>query len=139
MLESMADSDGATERTAVKTYVPAYQREEWDEHAERLDMSRSEFLRTMVQAGRRGFEGTGHRSESDETGGSEESASPDVPTDMEATVLAELSEERHHSWDELLAAVTADVEQRLEETLQRLQAAGEIQHSPRQGGYRLQE
>lgn len=45
----MADAE---ESVAVKTTVPAYQRDEWDQHADELGMSRSEFLRCMVQAGR---------------------------------------------------------------------------------------
>ena len=53
----MSESEVDTSRVVVQTYVPAYQREEWDDHAEALDMNRSEFVRTMVQAGRRGFGG----------------------------------------------------------------------------------
>lgn len=45
-----------TERVSVKTYLPRYQKEEWVSHAEDLDMSQAEFVRTMVQAGRRVFE-----------------------------------------------------------------------------------
>ena len=44
------------ERTSVRTYVPEYQKEAWAAHADELDMSQSEFVRTMVQAGRSGFE-----------------------------------------------------------------------------------
>ena len=44
-----------TSRTQVRTYVPAYQKSEWESHADELDMSQSEFVRTMVQAGRTRF------------------------------------------------------------------------------------
>ena len=43
------------DRRSVKTYVPAEQKDRWQEHADELGMSQSEFVRTMVQAGRRGF------------------------------------------------------------------------------------
>src|SRR6056297_3280818 len=43
------------DRRSVKTYVPAEQKDRWREHADELGMSQSEFVRTMVQAGRRGF------------------------------------------------------------------------------------
>ncbi|MDZ7730471.1 MAG: hypothetical protein U5K37_05470 [Natrialbaceae archaeon] len=44
----MSESDRAT----VRTYIPAYQKDHWAEHADELNMSLSEFVRTMVQAGR---------------------------------------------------------------------------------------
>ncbi|MFT4957036.1 MAG: hypothetical protein ACI9EZ_000344, partial [Halobacteriales archaeon] len=53
----MTDEDVDTERSVVKTYVPAYQKALWQRQAETLEMSQSEFVRTMVQAGRRGFDG----------------------------------------------------------------------------------
>ena len=49
------DEEADTVRTSVRTYLPEYQKAKWEEHAEELGMSRSEFVRTMVQAGRRGF------------------------------------------------------------------------------------
>jgi hypothetical protein len=130
------DSGSDTERTAVKTYVPSYQRDEWDDHAEELDMSRSEFVRSMVQAGRRGFgaeavsrsEGADH----------EQRASDGSSDDLEADVLA-LLEAGPREWDELLVELTDDIERRLEETLQELQSAGRVQHSGREGGYVLDE
>jgi hypothetical protein len=40
------------DRTPVTTRVPAYQKEVWEDDADELGMSQSEFVRTMVQAGR---------------------------------------------------------------------------------------
>ena len=125
-------SDADTERTVVKTYVPAYQREEWDDHADRLEMSRSEFVRSMVQAGRRGFE-----ADSETAAGSDDGGADSGGDDLEAEVLAMLSEEPR-DWDELLAALTADIEDRLDETLQRLQEADSVRYSGRDGGYVLE-
>jgi len=134
----MADSDESTSQAPVKTYVPSYQREEWDDHADDLGMSRSEFVRTMVQAGRRGFEGTDPPTE-EFVGHDVDPTDESTPEDMKSLVRETLAVDEYHSWEELLAAATEDVEQRLEETLQELQSAGEIRHSPRNGGYTLDE
>jgi hypothetical protein len=40
-------------------------------------------------------------------------------------------------WDELLAAVTEDLENRLDETLGRLQESNVIRYSGRDGGYTI--
>ncbi|APW99011.1 hypothetical protein CHINAEXTREME_15045 [Halobiforma lacisalsi AJ5] len=120
-------SDSAdTSRKAVKTYVPAYQKEEWQSHADELGMSQSEFVRTMVQAGRRGFEPD-----------REEPNSPDADpggNGLETQVLELLSADTY-SWDELLEAVSDDIESRLDEALEELQSRNEIRYSGRRGGY----
>jgi len=140
----MGETERDTSRTVVKTYVPAYQRAEWDEHAEELDMSRSEFVRSMVQAGRRGFEGTQLPTQEDTSHEDHRQHEPETSTraegsgdteSLERAVIDALSPEEYRSWDELVEVVTDDVEQRLEQTLQELQADGTIRHSPRNGGY----
>lgn len=130
------DSEPDTSRTVVQTYVPAYQRDAWDEHAEELGMSRSEFVKAMVQAGRRGF-----GADIDLSGESSDGSTPGNGngTDLTDHVLDALSEEGCLSWDELLAAVTGDVETRLEEALQELQADDQIRYSGRNGGYVLDD
>jgi hypothetical protein len=131
----MSDAEVDTSQTVVQTYVPAYQRQEWDEHAEELGMSRSEFVRTMVQAGRRGFgadPGQGSES-SGETG----NGSIQTEEDLRTRVLESIEQEGCLGWEELLAEVTGDVESRLERTLDELQNDGQIRHSGRQGGYVL--
>lgn len=129
-----------TERTAVKTYVPAYQKEAWREHAADLDMSLSEFVRTMVQAGRRGF-GADVAGEASAASGETRRADPapaaDGGRDLEERVVGALAGDGPLAWDDLLAAATGDVESRLEETLQALQADGRVQHNGRDGGYVL--
>ncbi|ELY82275.1 DUF5805 domain-containing protein [Natrinema pallidum] len=121
----MGDSTD-TEKTAVKTYVPTYQKEEWQSHADRLDMSQSEFVRTMVQAGRRGFE----------SGSTEpDSSAPDPGGNGLETQVLELLSADTYSWDELLEAVADDIESRLDETLEELQSANQIRYSGRHGGY----
>ena len=124
-----------TSRAAVRTYVPAYQKEEWRRHADELDMSLSEFVRTMVQAGRRGFAGGGPENDSGDPDGAGEPVSDGQ--ELEDRVVSVVSESGPLSWDELLSAVTGDIESSLDETLQELQAANEIQYSGREGGYVL--
>jgi hypothetical protein len=141
----MADSETDTSRAVVKTYVPAYQREEWDDHAEDLGMSRSEFVKSMVQAGRRGFEPERRLENHPQTGGHPESESSvdwAEPTEseqsLEESVLDALSATEYTTWEALLAGITDDIESRLEDTLQELQAADEIRYSGRNGGYTLE-
>ncbi|WP_254764003.1 DUF5805 domain-containing protein [Natrinema marinum] len=124
----MGDS-ADTSRKSVKTYVPAYQKAEWQSHADDLEMSQSEFVRTMVQAGRKGFE----PDSTDETDSG--SPAPDPGGNgLERQVLESLSSDTY-SWDELLESVSDDIESRLDETLEKLQANNRIRYSGRHGGY----
>ena len=128
-----------TDRTAVQTYVPAYQKDEWARAAEAMDMSRSEFVRSMVQAGRRGFDPRGSTPENGEDGNSEKSDDNDgAGSPLETEILDQLAGECL-SWDELFEAVTDDIESQLEETLQELQAENRVQYSGPKGGYVLVE
>ena len=121
------------DRVSVQTYVPAGQRDRWREEAEKLDMSQAEYVRTMVQAGRRGF---------DLADGSDEPASPDATPGVDGLktrVLAVLEERNAADWDALLAGVTDDIEERLDETLEELQAENQVRYNGRQGGYTVVE
>jgi len=135
-----ADGD---ERTSVRTYVPMYQKERWQSHADELDMSQSEFVRTMVQAGRSGFEPP--EAESAEDSASAESARPRSPdadpggNGLEDRVVEVLDDGDHYDWEALLSALTDDIEQRLDEVLQELQSDGRVRYSGRHGGYVLDE
>jgi hypothetical protein len=122
-----------TDRTAVRTYIPEYQKEIWADHADRLDMSQSEFVRTMVQAGRRGFD-IGEEQTVEET--PVEGSNPGGDG-LEDRVRAVLSEEGVVGWEELLEAVSGDLEGRLESTLERLEDERVVRYKPRQGGYAL--
>ncbi|WP_394742688.1 DUF5805 domain-containing protein [Natronococcus roseus] len=123
----MADST-ETSKSSVRTYVPTYQKEAWQSHADDLGMSQSEFVRTMVQAGRRGFEGD-----------REEPGSPDADPGGNAleTRLLELLSADTYTWEELLEAVSDDIESRLDETLEELQAENRVRYSGRHGGYTI--
>lgn len=116
------------ERTTVTTYAPRYQKERWSAHAERLDMSLSEFVRTMVQAGRRGFDPSTPEgaSSSPDSGGKR----------LEDRVADVLSQRGSLSWDELVAEVSGDVEARLDDALQ---SSDRIRYSGRADGYVLHD
>ncbi|MDS0477406.1 DUF5805 domain-containing protein [Natrinema sp. 1APR25-10V2] len=121
----MSDSADKS-RKSVKTYVPAYQKAEWQSHADDLEMSQSEFVRTMVQAGRKGFESAAVEPDSPD---------PDPGGSGLETQVLELLSADTYSWDELLEAVSDDIESRLDETLEQLQANNRIRYSGRHGGY----
>jgi len=118
-----------TSRTVVKTYVPAHQKDVWSEHADRLGMSQSEFVRTMVQAGRREF---------DIDPGDPDSGDANPRGDgLEDRLLDVLRESGPLSYEEMVAALTDDVEDRLGDALERLQRDDLLRHDPREGKYRL--
>lgn len=127
------------ERVSVQTYVPADQRETWREEADEMDVSQAEYVRSMVQAGRRGFDlRTDGDSLNTESSNTVEAGPPDPPPGgdgLEDRVLEVLRREEFADWDELVAGVTDDIEQRLDETLEALQAEDRIRYSGRQGGY----
>lgn len=127
--------EDSTERKTVMTYIPAYQKDEWKHHAERLGMSQSEFVRTMVQAGRSDFEVPDRYGEAEDGEADDDAESGEG--EFEERVLSALSPADHRSWDELLETLTDDIEDRLDETLQDLQATNRVQYSGRHGGYSL--
>ena len=140
----MSESEG--ERVAVKTYVPRYQKEQWREHATALEMSQSEFVRTMVQAGRSEVVVPGS-STTDST--SESPSSPKTVADGARSTDRSSSQkfderiktvlERHGAldWPDLVDALVDDVEGELDDALERLQASNEVRYSGREGGYLL--
>lgn len=122
------DGDVDTARTHVQTYVPAYQKEEWAREADAMNMSLSEFVRTMTQAGKRGFD---EAVESDRTEKSRPTPSSDADSQgsrLEDRVRSVLPEDEYLDWDELVDAVQEDFEIALGEAIDELVAAGEIEH-----------
>lgn len=127
------------ERVSVQTYVSADQRDRWRQEADKLDMNQAEYVRSMVQAGRRSFSlNTDADSLSGESDNPVESPSRDATPGgegLEDRVLEILRSEEFADWDELVAGVTDDIEERLDETLEELQADDRIRYSGRHGGY----
>ncbi|MFC7137100.1 DUF5805 domain-containing protein [Halobaculum litoreum] len=147
----MSEADADTERVAVTARVPAYQKEAWVAEADRLGMSQSEFVRTMVQAGRRdlgiadgraapgrrGVDGRRPRGSGNDCRGTGGCFSPSNPggDGLETPLLAALDREGVMSFDELVEAVAGDVEERVDETMGALQSRGLVRYSGRDGGY----
>lgn len=117
-----------SERKAVKTYVPSYQKEIWSDHADELDMSQSEFVRTMVQSGRQKFEFSAPDNNLDE-----DSNEPD----LEAQVQQTLRQNGPLAWDRLIDEITDDFEQKVETSLESLQEDNKVRYSGKEGGYVL--
>ncbi len=135
------DGDADAGSVNVQTYVPAYQRDEWRREADELDMSLSEFVKTMVQAGRSDIspEGFSGDSVSREEVCAAPSSGPDSGGEgLEDRVESILRDGGCYDWDELVAALTDDVEERLEDALQELQAEDRVRYSGRNGGYVLE-
>ncbi|WP_266077026.1 DUF5805 domain-containing protein [Haladaptatus caseinilyticus] len=122
----MADE---TSRAVVKTYIPEYQKDDWQSHADELDMSQSEFVRAMVQAGRKGFE-------MDPVQTQPEGSNP-RGDELKTRLLEILASEGHLSWDELVERLAGDFEDKLEDELNELQSTNRVQYSGRHGGYEL--
>ncbi|PSP48706.1 hypothetical protein BRC75_05805 [Halobacteriales archaeon QH_7_69_31] len=124
------------DRVSVQTYVPAAQREVWRDEADEMDMSQAEYVRSMVQAGRRSFDLDGSGTEGAEL--SEERGSPAANpggSGLKDSVLDVLESEGVADWDDIRAAATDDIDDRLEEALSDLQAEDAIRYSGRRDGY----
>lgn len=125
----MAGDTGSGERVTVKTYVSAEQRDIWREAASALDMTLSEFVASMVQAGRRDLESTAEEpAPEDATPGGE---------GLEERVLDVLATEGPLEWDELVDEFVGDFESELDDTLGSLVQANRVDHSARTGEYTL--
>ncbi|MES3517096.1 MAG: DUF5805 domain-containing protein [Natronomonas sp.] len=120
-----------SERVSVQTYVSSSQRAVWQEEAEEMGMTQAEYVRTMVQAGRRSFDLTGEKTRSTD-------ATPGVD-DRKGRVLECLSREEYTEWDELREELVGDIEAELDTTLEELQSEGAVSYSGRHGGYRVVE
>lgn len=124
------------DRTTVRTYVPQYQADEWASEAESLDMSLSEFVRSMVQAGRKGFD-IGSEGPGEPTNSEEPHLPPSNPggSGLEDRILAVLDSSGVADWDALVSELSGDFEERLEDAIEALEDRNEIRYAPRDGGY----
>lgn len=113
----------AEERVSVTTYVPQYQREAWEEHAEELEMSLSEFARTMIQSGRTGFELTDRIPEPEER--PPEDVTPGGEG-IDTVLVGLLRREGPLDRDGIAERLTGE----LSEALLTLQDRGTIEHDP---------
>jgi hypothetical protein len=123
------------DRVSVQTYVPADQRELWRQEAADMDMSQAEYVRSMVQAGRRGFDLVG---DGERTVAAEDRSSSDVhPGDsaLKDRILEVLRNAEVADWDDVRDGVTDDIDERIDGALSALQAEDVIRYSGRRDGY----
>lgn len=90
-----------TETVRVQTYIPAYQKVIWEDHADTLGMSTAEFVRSMVQAGRRGYL-TGPDVPGGHAPGEGDAGDPELPDIVRERALITLRQLDHVTHDELV-------------------------------------
>lgn len=139
-----SDSNANGSPETVRLSVPEYQLDEWAAHAEALEMSTNEFVRSMVQAGRRGFDESAPdvlgRTDTEGEAGVATDPAGDGPTNgLRTELLAVLSASEYRSWDDLSESVVDEIEAALDAELRSLLDEGRVDHSPREDGYRLVE
>lgn len=140
--KSDANANGSP--ATVRVTVPEYQLTEWATHADDIEMTTSEFVRSMVQAGRRGFDETaiaanGGTDTGGEPGGATDLATAGPTNGLRYELLEALSTGEYRSWEELREHVVDAVETSLDTELRSLLDEGLVDHSPREDGYRLVE
>lgn len=115
------------DRVSVTTHVPEHQRDEWREHANALDMSQSEFVRSMVQAGRRDF-----------TLQPVESTNPEEPQTPTANprgdalntrILESIETIDQPDTDAILEELSDNLESRVTSAIEKLQANNRIRYN----------
>lgn len=123
----MSQSENETTEQ-VKTYLPTAQKTEWENHAAELDMSMSEFIRCMVQSGRKPF-----TVENDQN----QDVTPGV--DGYKTIILDILSTEPHTWEELEDEILGELSSTLEKELQELIEAGQVTLQPRTGEYKRVE
>lgn len=112
------------ERVSYTITVNEERWREWEVGKEEEDMrSMAEYIRSMVEVGRKQFTTTSPFPESDN-----QSLRRDVEQSLE--------EDTYTSWEELMEPLADDLEERVEKVLEEMIEADRIDHSPRVGGYR---
>lgn len=132
-------------KVEVKSYLPPYQKEEWTEHRQELGIdSQSEFVRMMVEAGRRALDPQFVREQVDDTPADAADTADDLPDDpaerLEEWVMLTLNDGEYHSWPELVTKYgygEENISAELDDVLKQLQTAGRVEYNPRDGGYAL--
>lgn len=118
--EADEESEKDTETKRVQSYVPAYQKEIWSEHADTLGMNQSEFIRSMVQAGRRGYL-TGPDFAGGHGPGEGDAGEPELPDIVRERALTVLRALEYVTRDEIQEVLAEDVTQALDAVLDDLQ------------------
>ena len=128
-----SESNEQSGQIPVTTYVPPHQKDEWQNESEELGIALSDYVRQMVQAGRREIFENHRRSDGEQNS----NPKPDIDADLEEEILEILSGSGFHPWEDLLESLTGNIEERLETALEDLQQENLIRYSGKNGGYTL--
>jgi hypothetical protein len=121
-----ATSGGET----IEVEVPANLLRAWEHQASKAKLSVSEYVVRMTEAGRMSVQ------MQPASGGDAAAMSVEQLTDE---VVEQLRHEEAVSWDQLVDAISKNLEEQLEDALERLQADDVVRYSGLKGGYRLVE
>jgi len=115
------------EKTPVTIRVDTECRTEWEEAMTELEMGGlAEYIRAMVAVGQKQFSEV-------PTFGDSESRS------LQQAIKQELDAGSYTSWDELLDNLMEKIAVDAETILTRMEDADMVEHSPRMGGYKLND
>ncbi len=129
-----------TERVRIQTYIPAYQKDNWSTDADQMDMSLSEFIRTMVQAGRHEFNLTNETSqEPTAVTTTHQLIANGDGRDLQEYIIETIEQNGPQEWDELLVDLTEVIEADLQDAVESLKDDDVIQHSGPDGGYLFED
>lgn len=107
MVEMSSDETTTDETTAYATAsLPEWQKQQWEQEAETMNMTLSCYTRTMVEAGRSKIGVTDTQTPNEFTTGN-----------IEDQIRETLAEQGPLSWDALLDAVLQNMENRIDQTV----------------------
>ncbi|WP_121821172.1 DUF5805 domain-containing protein [Halostella salina] len=125
---SVTDRSGP-DREQVTLTVRSGLLETWERQAEMAKLDLDEFVERMVEAGRMSV-----------------NVQPDTDSSPAMTeehvtdeIRSQLRREEYRSWDDLVEAITGELERHVEDALAEMQADGEVRYSGLHGGYQLVE
>lgn len=107
-------------RKRVRTSAPESQIGTWEAEAEAMNVTRAEYIRLMIQAGRRQFPAC--ETDNDESEGIQ----------VEMRVLDALEENGELTWGELVEEAVGDVEDKVEDAIEELEEQGRVSVSLRE-------
>lgn len=107
-------------------FVEEEMKEEWDEESDQLNMSRSEFIRSMVHAGRKQISQLNPKPEQESS-------------NVREQVLAAIPKDEAKPVDEIVNEVVNPIEKDIQENiLPHLDENNEIRFDPQEKGYKKQ-
>ncbi|MBB6645220.1 DUF5805 domain-containing protein [Halobellus ruber] len=141
----MSDDESGldTSRATITVYAPVYQRDKWDEEAEELGLSRSEYLKMMIQAGRKHFDPDNGQKKLTSIGGAETPIpDSDHPSNkfsedicLESQILEAISRGDYLTWNEIVDTVVDDIERYIDKELDDLRDSNQIRYDGQRGGF----